>query len=83
MEANMFRRGFYFSELIPLLLAIAMLAMAVFGLATGRVPSVEPPEFVALVEHARDPGLYWASIGVYLLGGIGLGIFSLRALRGY
>jgi hypothetical protein len=52
----MFRRGFYFSELIPLLLAIALLGLAVFGLATGRVPSV---------------------------GGIGLGIVSLRGLRGY
>jgi hypothetical protein len=79
----MFRRGFYFSELIPLLLALAMLGMAVFGLATGRVPTVEPPEFVAVVEHARDPGLYWLSIAVYLLGGIGLGLVSVRALRGY
>jgi hypothetical protein len=79
----MFRRGFYFSELIPLLLAVALLGLAVFGLATGRVPSVEPPEFVALVEHARDPALYWMSIGIYLLGGIGLGIVSFRGLRGY
>ena len=79
----MFRRGIYFSELIPLLLAIAMLGMAIFGLATGRVPSVEPPDFVALVEHARDPDLYWISIGIYLLGGIGLAVFSLRGLRGY
>ena len=79
----MFRRGFYFSELIPLLLALALLGMAVFGLATGRVPTVEPPQFVAVVEHARDPGLYWMSIGIYLLGGIGLGIVSLRGLRGY
>ena len=39
-RGTMFRRGIYFSELIPLLLAIAMLGMAVFGLATGRVPSV-------------------------------------------
>ena len=79
----MFRRGIYFSELIPLLLALALVGMAVFGLATGRVPTVEPPEFVAVVEHARDPGLYWVSIGIYLLGGIGLGIVSLRGLRGY
>ena len=79
----MFRRGFYFSELIPLLLALALLGMAVFGLATGRVPTVEPPEFVAVVEHSRDPGLYWVSIGIYLLGGVGLGIVSLRGLRGY
>jgi hypothetical protein len=79
----MFRRGFYFSELIPLLLALALLGMAVFGLATGRVPTVEPPDFVALVEHARDPGLYWMSIGIYLLGGVGLAIVSLRGLRGY
>ena len=79
----MFRRGFYFSELIPLLLALALLGMAVFGLATGRVPTVEPPDFVALVEHARDPGLYWMSIGIYLLGGVGLTIVSLRSLRGY
>ena len=79
----MFRRGFYFSELIPLLLGLALLGMAVFGLATGRVPTVEPPDFVALVEHARDPGLYWMSIGIYLLGGVGLTIVSLRSLRGY
>jgi len=79
----MFRRGFYFSELIPLLLALVLLGMAVFGLATGRVPTVEPPDFVALVEHARDPGLYWISIGIYLLGGVGLAIVSLRSLRGY
>jgi hypothetical protein len=79
----MFRRGFYFSELVPLLLALAMLGMAIFGLATGRVPSVEPPQLVALVEHAHDPGLYWVSIGVYLLGGAALGVVSLRGLRGY
>ena len=79
----MFRRGFYFSELIPLLLGLALLGMAVFGLATGRVPTVEPPDFVAVVEHARDPGLYWVSIGIYLLGGVGLAIVSLRSLRGY
>ena len=83
MIGHMFRRGFYFSELVPLLLAVAMVGVGIFGLATGRVPTVEPPDFMAVVEHARDPGLYWVSIGVYLLGGIGLGIFSLRGLRGY
>lgn len=81
----MFRRGFYISELVPLLLALGMLAAAVYGLITERVPSVtaQEPRIVGLVEHAQDPGLYWMSIWVYLLVGVVLGFFSLRNLRGY
>jgi hypothetical protein len=79
----MFRRGFYISELIPLLLALGMLAAAVYGLITERVPSVSGHKVVGLVAHAQDPGLYWMSIGVYLLAGAVLGYISLRNLRGY
>ena len=81
----MFRRGFYISELIPLLLALGMLGAAVYGLITERVPSVtgQEPRIVGLVAHAQDPGLYWMSIWVYLLVGVVLGFFSLRNLRGY
>jgi hypothetical protein len=63
IEARMFRRGFYLSELIPLLAAAAMLGTALFGLLTGRVP--------------------WLSGTLYLLGGVVLGIMSLRTLRGH
>jgi len=79
----MFRRGFYISELIPLLLAMGMLGAAVYGLITERVPSVSEHRVVGLVAHAQDPGLYWMSISVYLLVGAVLGYFSLRNLRGY
>ena len=79
----MFRRGFYISELIPLLLALGMLGAAVYGLITERVPSVSEHRVVGLVAHAQDPGLYWMSISVYLLVGAVLGYFSLRNLRGY
>jgi hypothetical protein len=78
----MFRRGFYLSELIPLLLAAGLLAAAVYGLITERVPSVSEHKLVGLVAHAQDPGLYWMSICVYLLVGVVLGYFSLRNLRG-
>jgi hypothetical protein len=79
----MFRRGFYISELIPLLLALGMLTAAVYGLITERVPSVTDNQGVGLVAHAQDPGLYWMSICVYLLVGAVLGYVSLRNLRGY
>ena len=79
----MFRRGFYISELIPLLLSLGMLAAAFYGLVTERVPSLVDHARVALIGHAQDPGLYWMSISVYLLVGVVLGYFSLRNLRGY
>ncbi|HEX6637386.1 MAG TPA: hypothetical protein VF033_07000 [Steroidobacteraceae bacterium] len=81
----MFRRGFYLSELIPLLLSLGMLGAALYGLITERVPSVtgHEPRVVGLVAHAQDPGLYWMSISVYLLVGAVLGYFSVRNLRGY
>jgi hypothetical protein len=79
----MFRRGFYLSELIPLLLSLGMLAAAIYGLVTERVPSVVDHARVALIAHAQDPGLYWMSITVYLLVGAVLGYFSVRNLRGY
>ena len=81
----MFRRGFYISELIPLLLSLGMLGAAVYGLITERVPSVtgNQQKVVGLVAHAHDPGLYWMSITVYLLVGAVLGFISLRNLRGY
>lgn len=81
----MFRRGFYLSELIPLLLSMGMLGAALYGLITERVPSVtgREPQVVGLISHAQDPGLYWMSISVYLLVGAVLGYFSLRNLRGY
>jgi hypothetical protein len=81
----MFRRGFYISELIPLLLSLGMLGAAVYGLVTERVPSVTGGHraMVGLVAHAQDPGLYWMSITVYLLVGAVLGYASLRNLRGY
>jgi hypothetical protein len=79
----MFRRGFYISELVPLLLALGMLGAAVHGLATERVLSVADNARVALVTHSQDPGLFWMSITVYLVVGAVLGFFSLRNLRGY
>jgi hypothetical protein len=79
----MFRRGFYLSELIPLLLALGMLGLAIFGLATGRVWSLVPGEFVTVVHFSADPTLFWLSIGIYLLVGATLGVISLRTLRGY
>jgi hypothetical protein len=80
----MFRRGFYFSELIPLLLSLGMLGSALYGLITERVLSVTGPHYVfGLVGHAQDPGLYWMTITVYLLVGAVLGYFSVRNLRGY
>ena len=81
----MFRRGFYISELIPLLLSLGMLGAAVYGLVTERVPSVTGGQraMVGLVAHAQDPGLYGMSITVYLLVGAVLGYVSLRNLRGY
>jgi hypothetical protein len=79
----MFRRGFYISELIPLLLSLGMLGAAVYGLITERVPSLTGGRVVGLVAHSHDPGLYWMSISVYLLVGVVLGYFSLRNLRGY
>ncbi len=80
----MFRRGFYFSELIPLLLSLGMWVAALYGLITERVPSLTGShEVLGLVGHAQDPGLYWMSIGVYLLVGAVLGYFSFRNLRGY
>lgn len=80
----MFRRGIYLSELLPLLLALGMLAAAVYGLITERVPSVTGQQrLVGLVAHGEDPGLYWMSICIYLLVGAVLGYFSLRNLRGY
>lgn len=79
----MFRRGFYLSELVPLLISVAMLGMAVFGLATGRVWSWVPGDVMGLVEYALDPGLFWLSVSIYLLVGAVLGVASLRTLRGY
>jgi hypothetical protein len=80
----MFRRGFYISELIPLLLSLGMLGAALYGLLTERVLSLTGPHaVVGLVAHAQDPGLYWMTISVYLLVGAVLGWFSLRNLRGY
>ena len=80
----MFRRGFYISELIPLLLSLVMLGAAIYGLVTERVPSVTGQHKVlGLVAHAHDPGLYWMSISVYLVVGAVLGVVSLRNLRGY
>jgi hypothetical protein len=80
----MFRRGFYISELIPLLLSLGMLGAALYGLLTERVFSFTGPRAVfGLVAHAQDPELYWMTIGVYLLVGVVLGWFSVRNLRGY
>lgn len=80
----MFRRGFYLSELVPLLLSLAMLGLAIFGLATGRVWSLEPGgDLVTLVHYTQDPSFFWLSIGVYLLVGVTLGFVSIRSLRGY
>lgn len=79
----MFRRGFYISELIPLLAAAAMLGTAVFGLLTGRVPWLSGSQLLTVVSQSGDPSLYWLSIGLYLLGGVILGIVSLRTLRGH
>ena len=83
----MFRRGIYISELIPLLLSLGMLGAAVYGLATERVPSVgnnvADGEVLGLVSHAQDPSLFWMSIGLYLLVGAVLAVFSVRNLRGY
>jgi hypothetical protein len=79
----MFRRGFYLSELVPLLLSVAMLGMAVFGLATGSVWSWVPGDRVSLVAYAHDPGLFWVSVIIYLVAGAGLGVVSIRTLRGY
>jgi hypothetical protein len=82
-EGFMFRRGFYISELIPLLAAVAMLGTALFGLLTGRVPWLSSSDMLTLVSQARDPSLYWLSITLYLLGGVVLGVVSLRTLRGH
>ncbi len=79
----MFRRGFYLSELIPLLAAAAMLGTALFGLLTGRVPWLSGSELLTVVNQSQDPGLYWLSVTLYLLGGVVLGIMSLRTLRGH
>ncbi|HUQ11689.1 MAG TPA: hypothetical protein VM146_15345 [Steroidobacteraceae bacterium] len=80
----MFRRGFYISELVPLLLSLGMLGAALYGLLTERVLSVTGQHrLLGLVAHSQDPGLYWMSISVYLLVGAVLGYFSLRNLRGY
>jgi hypothetical protein len=78
----MFRRGFYVSELIPLLIALGMLGTALYGLLTGHVPWMARSNF-ALVAQAADPGLYWMSISLYLIVGVVLGIYSLRTLRGH
>jgi hypothetical protein len=83
IEARMFRRGFYLSELIPLLAAAAMLGTALFGLLTGRVPWLSGSELLTVVNQSQDPGLYWLSVTLYLLGGVVLGIMSLRTLRGH
>lgn len=82
-EASMFRRGFYLSELIPLVAAMAMLGTALYGLLTGRIPWLSGSEVLTLVQQAKDPGLYWLSVSLYLLGGIVLGVVSLRTLRGH
>lgn len=79
----MFRRGFYLSELIPLLAAAAMLGTALYGLLTGRIPWLSGSELLTLVNQANDPGLYWLSVTLYLVGGVLLGIFSVRTLRGH
>lgn len=79
----MFRRGFYLSELVPLLISVAMLGMAVFGLATGHIWSWVPGDMVSLVAHTQDPGLFWLSVTIYLIVGAVLGVVSLRTLRGY
>jgi hypothetical protein len=79
----MFRRGFYLSELFPLLIALAMLGAAIYGLYTGRVPWVARDDLVTLVNYSHDPGLFWLSVSLYLLGGVTLGIISFRTLRGY
>ncbi len=79
----MFRRGFYLSELIPLLAAAAMLGTAVYGLLTGRIPWLSGSELLTLVNQSNDPGLYWLSVTLYLVGGVVLGILSLRTLRGH
>lgn len=79
----MFRRGFYLSELFPLLIALAMLGAAVFGLWTGRVLWVARNDLLTLVHYAQDPGLFWLSVSLYLLGGVTLGVISFRTLRGY
>jgi len=79
----MFRRGFYLSELLPLLVALAMLGAAIFGLSTGRVLWVARNDLLTLVHYAQDPGLFWLSISLYLLGGVTLGLISFRTLRGY
>lgn len=79
----MFRRGFYLSELVPLLAAAAMLGTALYGLLTGRIPWLSGSELLTLVNQANDPGLYWLSVLLYLVGGVLLGIFSVRTLRGH
>ena len=79
----MFRRGFYLSELIPLLAAAAMLGTAIYGLLTGRIPWLSGSDLLTLVNQSNDPGLYWLSVTLYLVGGVVLGILSLRTLRGH
>ena len=80
----MFRRGFYISELIPLLLSLGMLGAALYGLITERVLSVTGQhDVLGLVAHSQDPALYWMTISVYLLVGAVLGWLSVRNLRGY
>jgi hypothetical protein len=79
----MFRRGFYWSELIPLLAAAAMLGTALYGLLTGRIPWLSGTDLLTLVNQSNDPGLYWLSVTLYLVGGVVLGILSLRTLRGH
>ena len=79
----MFRRGFYWSELIPLLASAAMLGTALYGLLTGRIPWLSGTDLLTLVNQSNDPGLYWLSVTLYLVGGVVLGILSLRTLRGH
>jgi hypothetical protein len=80
----MFRRGFYFSELIPLLISLGMIGAAVYGLVTERVPAVVGGrKVVELVSYSQDSGLFWMSISIYLVVGAVVGVFSLRNLRGY
>jgi len=64
-------------EHIALFGGIVMLAMAVAGTCTGKLPG----RFGGVGSRAKNPGQYWSALAMYYLGGIGFIAYYLYEIH--